>query len=271
MACVELTHTEEMLKTLHELHSGQSSAASGEASRDVVSQLLRIDRALQSAESVRRGICSSLDRAIIAAKQQKKQSSADLDVSTTTAPTTTTGALPYEVDGFSAEYFMDDANIPSLLSLPVLGYLPTSNDVYQATREFVLSSQNPFFFSGLEGSGIGGPHEGYNYTWPMAIIMQAMTSTSDEEVSWCLDLLVKSSAGTGLMHESFNVNNVNDFTRSWFAWVNGMLGELLLQLVVTKPHLLLLDDEQAIATAQAAVKAPVSLLAQQSTIIPASL
>lgn len=35
---------------------------------------------------------------------------------------------------------------------------------------------------GDEGEGIGGPHVGYMYAWPMAIVTRAMTSSSDEEV-----------------------------------------------------------------------------------------
>jgi hypothetical protein len=82
-------------------------------------------------------------------------------------------------------------------------------------------------------------------------------------------MLVRSSANTGLMHESFNVNNVTLFTRPWFAWANSMLGELLLQLVLTKPHLVLLDDAEVVRTAQAAVRAPISLMAQVEAMIPA--
>ena len=92
-------------------------------------------------------------------------------------------------------------------------------------------------------------------------------SADDEEIKWCLDLLVRSSAGTGLMHEAFDVNDVNKYTRSWFAWANGLLGELLLQLVVTKPHLVLVDDAVAIQTAQNAVAVPISLAAQREVLV----
>lgn len=121
--------------------------------------------------------------------------------------------LPYEIDGFGSEFYMDDANVPSLLSLPVLGYMSTSNPVYQATRKFVLSSNNPYFYSGTEGEGVGGPHIGYNYAWPMAIVQRAMTSNSDDEIKECLSMLVASAKTTGFMHEAFNVNNVKDYTR----------------------------------------------------------
>lgn len=177
------------------------------------------------------------------------------------------GVLPYEVDGGSGRYFMDDANVPSLLSLPVLGFITPNHTLYQKTREFVLSDANTFFFSGSDGSGIGGPHVGLNYAWPMAVTMRAMTSSSDEEIASCLALLVKSSAGTGLLHESFNVNNVNDFTRSWFAWANGLFGELILQLIYSKPALVLKGDAATIAAAQALVIPSVSLLAQQHPVI----
>lgn len=74
----------------------------------------------------------------------------------------------YEVDGYGSQYFMDDANVPSLLSLPYLGYVSEDDEIYQRTRKLVLSAQtNKFFFQGKEGEGIGGPHVGWNYAWPM--------------------------------------------------------------------------------------------------------
>ena len=54
----------------------------------------------------------------------------------------------YEIDGFGNGYFMDDANIPSLLSLPYLGYCSINDPIYQRTREFLLSDSNPYFFQG---------------------------------------------------------------------------------------------------------------------------
>ena len=94
----------------------------------------------------------------------------------------------------------------------------------------------------------------------MSLIMRAMTSNSDDEVKNCLELLVKSSAGTGFLHESFNVDDVKDYTRSWFAWVNGLFGELVIQLVNERPHLIVQGD--SIALAQSFVKVPISLQAQ---------
>jgi len=174
-------------------------------------------------------------------------------------------ALPYEVDGFGSEYFMDDANVPSLLSLPVLGYIDPDHPVYKQTRKFVLSHQNPFYFSGTQGEGVGGPHVGYDFAWPMSVTLRAMTSTSDEEVQACLDLLLRSADGTGLMHESFNVNDLHDYTRSWFAWANGLFGEMILQLVLERPHLLIKADN--IAQAQQLVKTPISMRAQQEPYV----
>jgi len=143
----------------------------------------------------------------------------------------------YEVDGYGSQLLMDDANVPSLLALP---YLESSPDaaLYRRTRSFILSNRNPWFFRGTAGEGIGGPHEGKDMVWPMAIIMSALTSESDSEISRALVMLKHASGGSGFMHESFNCNDAAKFTRSWFAWANSLFGELIANLAQRLPKLL---------------------------------
>ncbi|MDE7460200.1 MAG: glycoside hydrolase family 125 protein [Paramuribaculum sp.] len=136
----------------------------------------------------------------------------------------------FEVDGFGNSLLMDDANAPSLLSLPYLSDVPVDSPVYQATRSLIWSPRNPYFFRGKVAEGIGGPHVGYDMAWPMSLTMRALTSDSDEEILDCLDMLLATDAGTGFIHESFNVDDPSQFTREWFAWQNGLFGELILKL-----------------------------------------
>ena len=144
----------------------------------------------------------------------------------------------FEVDGYGNQLFMDDANIPGLLSLPYLGCCDANDPVYQSTRRLVLSDANPYFFQGTAASGVGGPHEGLDMIWPMAIIAQALTSTDDAEIRQCLHWLKTTHAGTGFMHESFNKDDPSKFTRAWFAWANTLFGELIVNLSQRRPHLL---------------------------------
>mmetsp|Transcript_5989 Transcript_5989/g.6880 ORF Transcript_5989/g.6880 Transcript_5989/m.6880 type:complete len:221 (-) Transcript_5989:136-798(-) len=148
----------------------------------------------------------------------------------------------YEVDGYRNHYFMDDANVPSLLSLPYLGYGTASDPIYQTTRSKLLSVDfNPYYFEGTTGlSGIGGPHKGLGYIWPMSIIIRALTSTNDTEIMDCLRTLKDSASGTGFLHESFWLEDVLRFTRPWFAWANSLFRELVYTLSEERPHLLLL-------------------------------
>lgn len=64
----------------------------------------------------------------------------------------------YEVDGYGGVVSMDDANIPSLLSLPDMGFIKDINDpIYQNTRKMILSKAgNPYFLEGAFFQGIGG-------------------------------------------------------------------------------------------------------------------
>lgn len=144
----------------------------------------------------------------------------------------------YEVNGYGSYNLMDDANVPSLLGLPYLDAMPVNDPVYQNTRKMLLSSNNPFFFKGKAGEGIGGPHVGTDMIWPLGIIIRGLTSTNDKEIKYCIDLLKSSNAGTGFMHESFHKDDAAKFTRSWFAWANTLFGEFLWETYKAKPHLL---------------------------------
>jgi meiotically up-regulated gene 157 (Mug157) protein len=144
----------------------------------------------------------------------------------------------YEVDGFGNQLFMDDANVPSLLSLTYLGCCPADDPVYRNTRALILGSDNPYFFRGKAGEGIGGPHVGLDMIWPLGIVMRALTSRDDREILFCLRMLKTTHAGTGLMHEAFNKDDPKKFTRDWFAWANTLFGELILNLHERRPHLL---------------------------------
>jgi meiotically up-regulated gene 157 (Mug157) protein len=144
----------------------------------------------------------------------------------------------FEVDGYGNQLFMDDANIPGLLSLPYLGCCPIGDALYQRTRRRALSENNPYFFKGSAAEGIGGPHEGLDMIWPMALIAQALTSTDDAEILQCLRWLKTTHAGTGFIHESFHKDNPTKFTREWFAWANSLFGELIIKLSQERPELL---------------------------------
>ena len=137
----------------------------------------------------------------------------------------------FEVDGFGNRLLMDDANVPSLLAMGYLGDVPLDDPIYQNTRRFVWSEDNPWFFRGKAGEGIGGPHIGYDMVWPMSIMMRAFTSQDDNEIRECIRMLLATDAGTGFMHESFNKDNASNYTRPWFAWQNTLFGELILKLV----------------------------------------
>lgn len=144
----------------------------------------------------------------------------------------------FEVDGFGGTVCMDDANIPSLLSAPYLGYCSEKDPIYQNTRKMIWSRNNPYFFKGKAGEGVGGPHVGLNYIWPMSIIMKGLTTDRADEVRACLRQLRDTDGDTGFMHESFLSSDATKFTRSWFAWVNTLFGEFILKVSREHPQVL---------------------------------
>ncbi|RRD72617.1 glycoside hydrolase family 125 protein [Tannerella forsythia] len=137
----------------------------------------------------------------------------------------------FEVDGFGNQLMMDDANVPSLLAMAYLGDVDINDPIYQNTRRFVWSEDNPYFFKGKAGEGIGGPHIGYDMVWPMSIMMKAFTSRDDAEIKTCIRILMDTDNEMGFMHESFHKDDPSNFTRAWFAWQNTLFGELILKLV----------------------------------------
>ena len=141
------------------------------------------------------------------------------------------GRYAYEVDGLGNALFMDDANVPSLLSLPYLGALSDSDPIYLATRNFVLSKENPYFFTGRRAIGVGSQHTPTNHIWPIALAMEALTSSSSSRKLEVLHLLETTDAATGQMHESFHADDENIFTRAWFSWADMTYVELVLQSV----------------------------------------
>jgi uncharacterized protein len=144
----------------------------------------------------------------------------------------------YEVNGFGSYNLMDDANVPSLLSLPYLNAVKNTDPIYINTRKMLLSGNNPFFFKGKAAEGIGGPHAGMDMIWPLSIIMRGLTSTNDKEIMACISTLQKTDGGTGFMHESFHKDDSAKYTRKWFAWANTIFGELLWEVYKSKPYLL---------------------------------
>ncbi|KAH8841309.1 hypothetical protein MCOR34_006922 [Pyricularia oryzae] len=190
----------------------------------------------------------------------------------------------YEVDGFGGANLMDDANVPSLLAMPLWNFSQRGwggggggsvvgaanatwdplaeelaiNRIYLNTRRFVLSDANPYYAKGPVISAVGGPHIGPGRAWPMAAIVAGMTAydvaamrrlgfwnatgisrkTKDDEVeAWLQDevagqlrMVLDSTSGTGVVHESVNSWDEGLWTRSWFGWASGLLGELILRI-----------------------------------------
>ena len=141
------------------------------------------------------------------------------------------GRYAYEVDGLGNFLLIDDANVPSLLSIPYLGIATEMDQTYQATRNAVLSNENPFYFSGSKARGIGSQHTPINYIWPIAIAIEALTDSDQQSMEGSLRMLEQSDGGTGYMHESFDANDDKIFTRAWFSWADMTYVELVLKSV----------------------------------------
>lgn len=135
----------------------------------------------------------------------------------------------YETDGYGNYNLMDDANVPSLLSIPYLGYLAADDAMYLRTRAFVLSARNPYYYEGKFARGVGSPHTPQGFIWHIGLIMQGLTSTSREEKALIVEQLIATTAGTNFMHESFDPDYPERYTREWFAWANSLFGQFIME------------------------------------------
>ena len=136
----------------------------------------------------------------------------------------------YETDGMGHYELMDDANVPSLLSLPLLEVCAMDDPLYLRTRAFVLSGDNRYYYKGALAWGVGSPHTPQGYVWPIALCVQAMTARDPQELAALLGMLISTHGRTCFMHESFDPNAPENYTRPWFAWANSLFGELLYRL-----------------------------------------
>ena len=147
--------------------------------------------------------------------------------------------LAYEIDGYGGRIVMDDANVPSLLSLPLLGFMEKDDPIYVNTRKLILSKKtNPYYHEGSKLQGIGSPHTPMKNVWPMSLMVQIMTSNDEKEIEQCLEEIKTSTAGLGLMHESVNAWNTLDFSRPWFAWANAYFALTVMNVAERLPHLI---------------------------------
>lgn len=126
----------------------------------------------------------------------------------------------YEVDGLGNQLFMDDANVPSLLSLPFLRYCVSNDPLYRSTRNHCLSKDNPFYYAGSYLTGIGSPHTPENYVWPIALAMEGLTTQSLSQIKAKIDLICATDAGTNQCHEGIYIDDPKQYTRDWFSWSN---------------------------------------------------
>lgn len=116
-------------------------------------------------------------------------------------------------------------------------------EIYENTRRFVLSEENPYFMRGPVLSAVGGPHIGPGKPWPMAAIVRALTAYSlpgysdpakqkeiGVEIKEQIRMVLDSTDGSGVVHESVDAWNEHLWTRSWFGWANGLFGELIMKV-----------------------------------------
>ncbi len=134
-----------------------------------------------------------------------------------------------ETDCLGNYHIDDDANIPSLLSIPYLEYPFMDKEIYANTRKLILSKRNQYYYEGKALKGIGSPHTPANRVWHLAVAMQGITSDNEEEIANCYQMLISTTDGEGYMHEGVDCNEPSKYSRPWFAWANSVFADFVLK------------------------------------------
>ena len=146
--------------------------------------------------------------------------------------------LRFEIDGLGNSLSIDEPNSPNLSALAYLEVLEPHDPIFINTATLMNSQANPWYFSGKVASGIGSPHTGKDRIWPMAMILNMFNQSSEGDIEHSLRALLASSAGTGLLHESFHKDDPSIFTRPWFAWCNSLFADVVIKIMDRQPGLI---------------------------------
>ena len=133
----------------------------------------------------------------------------------------------YEVDGIGNVVLMDDANIPSLLAAPWFGFCSREDALYQRTRRFVLSRENPSYVQGVQARGVGSPHR--KGVWHLSLVIQAWTAADKQELQQVVEMIVRTTGGREYLHEAFDPNDPREFSREWFAMTNSLFAAFIIE------------------------------------------
>jgi len=140
----------------------------------------------------------------------------------------------YEVDGIgNVLKDFDDANVPSLLSIPLLGWSKYNREVYRATRKRLTDPTiNKQYFAGKELIGQGSSHTSKTYVWPMAFTIEALTAEGTKEelakvMLFQLRQQLKAACFEAAHEGVHSESGCPAFTREWFEWSNALFVTLV--------------------------------------------
>jgi uncharacterized protein len=135
----------------------------------------------------------------------------------------------YEVNGRGGVLKdFDDANVPSLLSIPLLGWSGYNHTVYRTTRSRIMNPElNRHYHVGEKLVGQGSPHTPRGYVWPMSFAITALTTEgTKEEIAKSMLFELQQSLDAACMdaaHEGVSSSTgCPSFSRTWFEWSNAL-------------------------------------------------